>query len=273
MADTSTPNYNFVKPEISGSPDTWGNKLNANFDIVDAQLKAVDDAKLALAGGTVTGAIKYAADPVAGDELARKSYVDGIVTGTGPSIQQMIDNTIKAYLPIGSIIMWGGTLPSIPVGWGLCDGTVQAGVQKPNLADRFIIGAHPGLTPGGTGGAGTHSHSLGATALDISQIPSHAHSVYDPGHAHGISDPGHSHSYSRPVNTGPNGMPGYYNDASFVQDQGGNVSASGTGISIQGAGTGIAIYANGGSQAHAHSLSVGVNTPPYYALAYIMRVQ
>jgi hypothetical protein len=43
MADTITTNYSFVQPEIGGSTDTWGTKLNANWLAVDTALKAVSD--------------------------------------------------------------------------------------------------------------------------------------------------------------------------------------------------------------------------------------
>lgn len=46
MADTTTAGFNFVKPQIGGSNDTWGNKLNANWDSVDTLLGTLTDEKL-----------------------------------------------------------------------------------------------------------------------------------------------------------------------------------------------------------------------------------
>lgn len=72
MADTFTTNYNLTKPEIGASPDTWGNKLNANLDAIDAALfAAATDATNALAaanaalpraGGVMSGDIQFSAD-------------------------------------------------------------------------------------------------------------------------------------------------------------------------------------------------------------------
>lgn len=38
MADTQTPVFNLIKPEIGGSIDTWGEKWNANANILEAAL-------------------------------------------------------------------------------------------------------------------------------------------------------------------------------------------------------------------------------------------
>ena len=43
MADSLTPNFNFTLPEIGGSDDTWGNKLNANWTALDALIKSKFD--------------------------------------------------------------------------------------------------------------------------------------------------------------------------------------------------------------------------------------
>lgn len=69
-------------------------------------------------------------------------------------------------LPIGSVIMWAGTLETIPIGWHLCDG--KDGTF--DLRGMFVLGA------GGTYNLGDWGGSEEVT-LTVEQIPSHNHPV------------------------------------------------------------------------------------------------
>jgi microcystin-dependent protein len=76
-------------------------------------------------------------------------------------------------VPAGGIIMWSGSLASIPTGWALCDGRNNT----PDLRDRFVMGSGGRFAPW-TGG-GTETVTLGMT-----NIPRHIHTISDPGHTH-----------------------------------------------------------------------------------------
>lgn len=129
--------------------------------------------------------------------------------------------------------------------WILCDGGSDGkGGTVPDLRGRMILGASSTYAAGSTGGSETHTHSIsgtiGATTLTVEQMPSHTHGY-------------------RKV-TSWNGWNGKNdgNDCKPPKD-------------------GQPTDATGGSQSHTHTLS-GVKTgsastlPPYYALAYIMRI-
>jgi len=62
------------------------------------------------------------------------------------------------------IIMWQGTISTIPTGWVICDGNNST----PNLYDKFIRGAGNADEVGATGGEDTHE-------LSVAELPSHDH--------------------------------------------------------------------------------------------------
>lgn len=69
-------------------------------------------------------------------------------------------------LPIGSVIMWAGTLETIPTGWHLCngeDGTID-------LRGMFALGAGGTYNLGDTGGSEE-------VTLTVEQMARHSHSL------------------------------------------------------------------------------------------------
>jgi hypothetical protein len=69
-------------------------------------------------------------------------------------------------VPRGAIIMWSGSISEIPAGWALCDGTNGT----PDLRSRFIVGAGSEYGVGSTGGNSSvnlaHTHSINATDIN-----------------------------------------------------------------------------------------------------------
>ena len=173
--------------------------------------------------------------------------------------------TLELGISMGIIVVWSGLISAIPISWQLCNGTNNT----PDLRNRFIVGADSLYSVNSVGGTISHTHTIspntstGVTVLSVSQMPAHNHVVNDPGHLHIINparttdDTGGPGNYL--VNNTDRGYNfGIYNDA---------ILPSGTGISIASAGS------NGG---HSHTISANTTTvnnlPPYYALAYIMKI-
>jgi len=199
-----------------------------------------------------SGKIVQLVNPTNNQDAATKRYVD-------------------TSIPIGGIIMWSGTIASIPTNWRLCDGTTYGSVVTPDLRNRFIIGASlDTATTHATGGSGgiTRAHTSIETPTDYvtggskdAVVVSHNHGGFTNG---GNADGAHNHQTS-----------------DIVGSSTGNFLSS-TPASTAGGGAFGFVYGTYQVQStnsgHAHTiLSDGVggtnqNLPPYYALAFIMRI-
>ena len=179
-----------------------------------------------ISGGTINNAI------IGGTTPAAATVTNLTVTGTATGI-----NTV----PSGGIILWSGSVASIPSGWLLCNGSSGT----PDLRDRFVVGAgstYAVAATGGTANANVVSHSHTATS-----------SVSDPGHAHGN---GAIYPYN---GTGTNAEQEQSGAVETRTSFNVNTTTSSTGISVS---TSISTEGSSGTNA---------NLPPYYALAYIMK--
>lgn len=194
--------------------------------------------------------------------------IKSVLKTTFPNLNQPVTSTpaqLNNPIPRGVITMWFGVVENIPSGWSLCDGTFGT----PDLTNRFIVGAGDTYAPGATGGsltstasgshthtestAGSHNHTgaSGSTALTLSQIPSHTHTYLE------------ATGGAAELGTGYTGTSGYA-----------SLTTANSGAAGSGAGHTHTIGTDG---THAHTInSVGDHThtvtPPYYALAYIMKL-
>ena len=84
--------------------------------------------------------------------------------------------TQNNYLPIGSIVIWSGTVASIPSGWQLCDGSNGT----PDLRDRFVVGARQdsgGVPLTDVSGTLTQTGGEAQHTLTIDEMPPHSHTI------------------------------------------------------------------------------------------------
>lgn len=141
-------------------------------------------------------------------------------------------------VPSGAIMMWSGSIASIPSGWLLCNGSSG----NPDLRDRFIVGAGSTYAVAATGGT--------ADAI----VVNHTHTATS-----NVSDPGHVHS--------PLAGTGFFgaNGSSTGNGANSNLSLNNTtGLATTGISVSTTVNSTGSSGTNA-------NLPPYYALAYIMK--
>lgn len=167
----------------------------------------------------------------------------------------IVDGIGKHLVPKGVINMWSGAVGQIPTGWRLCDGTNGT----PDLSGRFIVGYQSGSTDygtiGQTGGEATHT-------LLTSEMPAHNH-----GGNNTTSSAG-AHSHTLTMSFRGNDGNNHNNGTTIICSNEASTGSDSRGTSISSAGAHTHTYSvqrQGNNQPHE-------NRPPYYVLAYIMKV-
>lgn len=195
----------------------------------------------------------------------QESQIASLQTGQSDLVTQIAN---FSAIPIGCIVLWSGSVNSVPSGWRLCDGTNGT----PDLRDRFVIGARSDsggtattfvtgadTKTGGTKDAAviSHVHPVSSSATVTSDTDSWSGTI-------AASDSGLYGSGSF-YNSGGNGSTFSDNVYSSTNNENRNVSINHTYTHTHTVGVTTTISSVGVSGTNA-------NLPPYYSLAYIMKV-
>lgn len=146
-------------------------------------------------------------------------------------------------IPSGVILLWSGSIATIPAGWYLCNGSNGT----PDLRNRFIVGASQD-NAGVANTTITGANTLTGGSKD-SIVVEHTHT----GTTNTTGE--HSHTFQRPAS------------ADGDSEQNGSY------------GTTLGTYSTSVAGDHSHtfttastgSTGTNANLPPYYALCYIMK--
>ena len=157
----------------------------------------------------------------------------------------------------GMIVMWSGSVETIPAGYALCDGTNDT----PDLRDRFVVGASSTYAVDATGGskdavAVSHSHTFSSTT---SASGSHSHKLLA---NVAVTDTGPFGSNDQVAKNSAGGL----GNGDYV------LCKTPTGATIGNSSTvGNHTHSLSGSTSSVGSSGTNKNLPPYYALAFIMK--
>jgi len=157
-----------------------------------------------------------------------------------------VQTALSAAFTTGMIMMWSGTIATIPTGWVLCNGSNST----PDLRNKFVIGAHSD-TAGVAYTTVTGSNTTTGGTKDAIVV-SHTHTATS-----SVTDPGHVHTFTNySISNGGATTPVIANS---------NVTAT---VSTNSAVTGITVATTNSTEG---SSGTNQNLPPYYALAFIMK--
>ena len=171
MADAFTANLNLTMPEVGSSTDTWGSKLNADMDAIDAIFKSdgtgtsvglnVGAGKTLTVGGTlsVSGAATFGTVNLATLNVSTTLAVTGSTSVRTFTIQDAGTPTKQAWFNVSAITAGASRQISVPD----ADITLVGRDLAQTLTNKTIDGAtntlkHSGLSIGSvwfTGASGT----------------------------------------------------------------------------------------------------------------------
>ena len=165
-------------------------------------------------------------------------------------------------VPSGAIMMWSGTIATIPSGWYLCDGTNST----PNLTNKFIIGAD--ADDGGTAKTSITGSATQTGGSKDAIVVSHNHTADSAGaHQHYVTTDAY-------VSSNQSGVSDVTSSNYVANRTSGNTDWA-YAYRATGSAANIGLSSSAGSHSHTinstGSSGTNANLSPYFALAYIMK--
>ena len=200
--------------------------------------------------------------------VSPSSITTELISDDAVTADKLDDNFLNGVVPIGGIIMFSGI--NAPNGYVFCDNSAAAvAAGAPDLRNRFIVGFTP--SSGNTTYPSLAINATGGSANAV--VVAHDHEVSNDSHTHAdnfsVSNAG-SFAYRVPGGSLAVDTIGGVDDPGNMGYKtpgiGGSVSSNDTGITIDDRGKNTS-GVNSDTQTH-----VNANLPPYYALAFIMRI-
>ena len=190
--------------------------------------------------------------------MVYKIPTEGIATGAIGSTL-LSTSVTNALVPIKGIIMFSGTENEIPTGWYLCDGNNGT----PDLRDKFIVGTATIDTndnnkwKSDVDGTAKSEGGAATKTLGTNELPAHTHEKG----TLAVTGGDHNHTYDRSnVTTVASG------GSANTRNQG--VTETNTGDSGD---LTLTVSGSTGNQSGTTGEAFDI-LPPFYAIAYIMRV-
>lgn len=159
-------------------------------------------------------------------------------------------NDGAAAFSVGTILIWVGTLATIPATWNLCDG----GGSRPDYRGYFLRGVPNGGNVGDTGGANTHIHTDNPGGVHSD----HAQNAFATAHQHAATDSVGNHTHGTVSGTRTTGATMNTDSSTGAHTHTYTNDAWNHTHTTQ---------ANGST--HTHTIDSGSTLPPYYEVQFI----
>ncbi|MFH1415201.1 MAG: hypothetical protein ABIH89_03845 [Elusimicrobiota bacterium] len=179
-------------------------------------------------------------------------------------------STTYYMVPKGAIIMWSGNPGDLPDGWALCDGASGT----PDLRGRFIVGYNSSdgdySSVGNAGGEKAHT-------LITAEMPGHTHpftsGTESNTHSHsGTTSSNGSHTHSYTTKAAYYSAGGTTGSTYWGNESSADTSSAGSHSHTFATGTESTSHTHSGTTNSTGGGTSHENRPPYYTLAFIMRL-